>query len=299
MNTILTLAATTAGELDEGRVTAVRDFLGQFSIESDTALTWLSEARAAEFEVSTVPDQENMQALHLMLKACGTDVFVTAGECRRKKLMLADMDSTIVTSETLDDIAVKAGVGEKVVEITRRSMNGELDFEMALNERMALLEDAPVSLLEEVYAETYLMSSATSFVRTMVKSGAVCVLVTGGFTWFAEKIAEAAGFHYFHGNVLDFKGAYLSGKVLPPVLDKSAKLAFLEQYRADKGLEHHETLAIGDGANDLSMLKEAGLGIGYHPKKLVKDTMLNCILHGDLRHALYAQGYNDDEIVTL
>jgi phosphoserine phosphatase len=175
-------------------------------------------------------------------------------------------------------------------------MRGELNFHMALNERVSLLEGLPLSALEKTAAATQLSSGAEMLVKVMRENGATCVLVSGGFTYFTEKIAKKCGFQIHHGNHLDTKDGVLTGKVLPPLLDKNAKYYFLQKYAAELGLAADETLAIGDGANDLPMLQGAGLGLGYRPKPLVYEQVSNAIIHTDLTSALYVQGYTEADL---
>ena len=175
-------------------------------------------------------------------------------------------------------------------------MRGELDFPQALRERVALLRGLPESAVQKTLAETELNPGAAAFVQVMKKNGATCVLVSGGFTLFTGAFAQKAGFDRHHGNLLQLEEGVLTGKVGEPILDKDSKVAFLQQYRDELGLKPEDVLAIGDGANDLPMLQMAGLGIGYHPKPLLEESLDNCIIHGDLTAALYAQGYTEQDL---
>jgi phosphoserine phosphatase len=219
------------------------------------------------------------------------DVLLTRSRGRRKGLLVADMDSTIVTSETLDDLAARAGVGARVAEITRRSMNGEIDFADALRERVGLLKGLSASHLHETWSETKLTPGARSLVATMRANNALTALVSGGFTWFSARVAEACGFEVHHANQLGIEGGTLTGKVAQPILGRAAKLDSLRTLAGTRGLKLSATMAVGDGANDLDMLREAGLGIAYHAKTVVAEQMLNRIDHADLRALLFAQGY--------
>lgn len=200
------------------------------------------------------------------------------------------MDSTIIAEETLDELAAFAGIKDKIAAITTRAMNGELDFEAALRERVALLKGLPETALQETLDKMVVNPGAQTFIQTMRDSGATCVLVSGGFTFFTSRVANAVGFHSNHGNTLEIENGVLKGTVGLPILDKFAKLSFLKDYAGKLGIGLDETLTIGDGANDLPMLKAAGLGIGYYPKKAVADEVNSVIQFGDFTAALYAQG---------
>ena len=294
MSHILTLVASDAARpLSPALLEKVRELCRAREIHQICAPIWLSPDKAADIGVSDSLDGELVQKLRDLLDEEKTDFFITPIEHRQKRLLLADMDSTIVTGETLDELAGYAGLKDHISAITARAMNGELDFKDALRERVRLLKGLPVKTLDETLAETRLSPGAEIFVKTMAHNGAKCVLVSGGFTVFTEAIAAQAGFHAHHGNTLSIKNGALTGEVGDLILDKKAKLNFLNHYTLSSGLHLDQTLTIGDGANDLPMLEAAGLGIGYHPKQTVKDAIPNCILHGDLTAALYAQGYTD------
>ena len=219
------------------------------------------------------------------------DVLLTRARGRRKGLLVADMDSTIVTSETLDDLAARAGVGARVAEITRRSMNGEIDFDAALRERVGLLKGLDAAQLDATWAETRLTPGARTLVATMRAHNALTALVSGGFTWFTARVASACGFEVHHANQLGIEAGRLTGKVAQPILGRAAKLESLRTLAAARSLQLRATLAIGDGANDLDMLRAAGLGIAFHAKPVVAEQTANRIEHADLRAALFAQGY--------
>jgi phosphoserine phosphatase len=257
---------------------------------------WLAPHKAADLKLAAGINHAQIEALRGIFTSDRVDVFITASAGRRKKLLLADMDATIVTGETLDEIAARAGIGAKIAAITERAMRGELDFKAALHERVAMLAGQDEMLLQEVLAETKLSPGAAALARTMAAHDATCVLVSGGFTFFTGAVAARAGFPHHHGNALGVADGKLTGTVAEPILDKEAKLSFLRQYARSLNLAPEETMAIGDGANDLPMLEAAGLGVGYRPKPLLRERLANCILHGDLIAALYAQGYREEEI---
>jgi phosphoserine phosphatase len=270
----------------------------QFNITGDyLRAEWLCESKAAQIHMIHQPTMAAVNYIRSQLAAQKIDVFLTSAGHQRKKLLLADMDSTIVTSETLDDLAAFAGIKEQVAAITARAMNGEIDFHAALTERVGLLANLPADTMEKTYAETQLTSGALTFISTMKSHGATCILVSGGFTFFTEKIAEKCGFHVHHGNNLDIKDNKLTGRVIAPILDKNSKLTFLHRYCEQLNISIEDTLTIGDGANDLPMLQAAGLGLGFHAKPAVAEQITNTILYNDLTAALYAQGYSEKEFI--
>ena len=258
---------------------------------------WLEDHKAAEFTLSACASYEQMMYMREALRPDNIDIFCLPSENRRKKLLLADMDSTIVPTETLDELADHAGIKQKIAAITERSMNGEMDFQDALRERVALLKDLPTDTLQKTLDQTKLNPGAKIFVMTMRNHGAHCVLVSGGFTFFTSAIAEKAGFHRDHGNTLTINSESnnLTGQVGEPILDNTAKLNFLRQYTQELELNSTDSLAIGDGANDLPMIEDSGLGIGFRPKPLLQKHLINQINFGDLTTALYVQGYTQKD----
>jgi len=248
----------------------------------------LSPGEAAEIACGlTAPDPGAIRAGG----RTGIDLLITPRSARRKRLLLADMDSTVVTGETLDELAVFAGVGEHVAAVTRRSMNGEIGFEAALRERVALLRGLPVAALERTLAATALTPGARTLVGTMRANGARCVLVSGGFTWFTSRIAAACGFDEHHANRLEEADGRLTGTVGEPILGRSAKRRILGEITASLGLAREHSLAVGDGANDLEMLADAGLGVAFHAKPVVRAAVAAQVNHADLRALLFVQGY--------
>jgi phosphoserine phosphatase len=216
----------------------------------------------------------------------------------RKKLMLADMDSTIIGCECLDELADFAGKKGEVSAITERAMAGELDFEGALTARVAMLTGLPLSALQACYDERVTLNAgARTFVRTMASLGGHCALVSGGFTFFTSRVADAAGFHTNRANELIDDGTHLTGSVALPILGKEAKLAALEEDATRLGIALSETLAIGDGANDLMMIEAAGLGIAYYAKPVVAARAPAKVEHGTLESALFFQGIGRSEFV--
>ncbi len=297
MSHILTcVAGDTNIGLHEHHIQQIENMLTAANVKPLSEARWLKNMHAAEIKISGELFESVMENIREMLSSDHIDVFCTPADNRRKKLLLADMDSTIVEGETLDDLADFAGLKEKIATITARAMNGELDFHEAINERVGLLKGLPTDALEQTLRGLKMNKGARSLVKTMREHGAHCVLVSGGFTFFTDAVAKDLGFHAAHGNVLEIENNALSGFVIPPILDKNAKVEFLELYCDRLHISPQDVLCIGDGANDLPMLQAAGLGMGYHPKPAVAQHIHNYINYGDLDAALFAQGYSADEI---
>jgi phosphoserine phosphatase len=228
----------------------------------------------------------------------GFDINVVPASNRRKTLLIADMDSTIINCECLDELADMAGLKPKIAAITERAMRGEIAFEPALRERVAMLKGLPLEALERTYRERVRLNpGAKALVATMKKHGAKTILVSGGFTFFTERVAREAGFDEQQANVLLDDGKTLTGLVREPVLGREAKLQALQHAVKVLGLSLDDALCVGDGANDLAMIVRAGLGVAYHAKPIVAEAAGARIDHGGLRSLLYLQGYRDDEIV--
>ncbi|WP_298356322.1 phosphoserine phosphatase SerB [Rhodoblastus sp.] len=237
--------------------------------------------------------------LRLGLGAAPVDIFVQPLEGRRKKLLLADMDSTMIGQECVDELADFVGLKDMVAEITERAMRGEVAFEPALRERVALLAGLDAGVVDKAIEERITLTpGGRALVQTMRAHGAYTALVSGGFTLFTAPICEAIGFHESRANVLEIENGRLAGRVAEPILGKAAKLATLKELTAAHGLAPHETLAIGDGANDLAMLEEAGLGVAFHAKPAVAAAAQARVDHGDLTALLYAQGYRKQDFVN-
>ncbi|CAA0104536.1 Uncharacterised protein [Starkeya nomas] len=256
----------------------------------------LSPGIAAEIGFSGSTD---IDAVRAALGAVPVDVALLPAEGRRKQLFLADMDSTMIGQECIDELADYAGMKAHVSEITERAMRGEIAFEPALRERVALLKGLPLAVVDEVIADRIrLTPGGTALVRTMRANGARTLLVSGGFTLFTARVAEMIGFDAHRANVLLADGESFAGLVEEPILGREAKLAALVETRQALGLPHAATLAVGDGANDLAMIGEAGLGVAYHAKPAVAAAAQVRIDHGDLTALLYLQGYAADEFIT-
>jgi phosphoserine phosphatase len=225
------------------------------------------------------------------------DVVVQPFATRRKKLLVADMDSTMIEQECLDELADFAGLKPQVAAITGRAMRGEIEFAPALRERVKLLAGMPLGTIERVIERLTMSEGGETLVATMRANGAFTLLVTGGFTAFAEAVADAMGFDDFQANRLLDANGRLTGLVAEPILGRDAKLAALEKTRDEFGLAPAETLAVGDGANDLDMIKAAGLGVAFHAKPKVAEAAAARIDHADLTALLFAQGYSREDFI--
>ncbi|HKL68064.1 phosphoserine phosphatase SerB [Salibaculum sp.] len=254
---------------------------------------WLSPDEAAEFTVSARP--ANFGMVRAELDALGVDLNLQPVEGRRKAMLLADMDSTMIRQECIDELAAEAGIGSRVAEITARAMNGELDFEGALIERVGLLRGLEVQVIDKVLSERItFMPGGKALVATMKADGGHAVLVSGGFTAFASAVARALGFDEYRANVLLEEAGRLTGDVGRPILGREAKMQALEETTTRLGLSERDVLAVGDGANDLGMLGRAGSGVALHAKPAVAAQCALRINHGDLTALLFLQGYSRD-----
>jgi phosphoserine phosphatase len=249
--------------------------------------------------LANLPPMETHQAVKAAVGDRPVDFAVQPAENRRKRLLVADMDSTIINVECLDELADFAGVKDKVSEITERAMRGELAFEGALRERVGMLKGLSVDALQACYDDRVKLNpGARTLVRTMAEHGARCALVSGGFTFFTSRVAQAAGFHLNRANTLIEAGGRLTGTVGDPILGKEAKLAALQEETAALGLTPADALAVGDGANDLAMIEAAGLGVAYRAKPIVAAQAHAKVDHADLTALLYFQGYTAAEFVS-
>lgn len=257
---------------------------------------WLDPGVAAEFPLEAMP--ANRWEVWEGLQSLGVDLVVQKAEGRKKRLLLADMDSTMIQQECIDELADEAGVGARVADITARAMNGELDFEAALRERVGLLKGLPVGVIERVIRDRItLMPGGPVLLATMKAHGAYAALVSGGFTAFTGAIAARLGFDENRANTLLQADGLLTGEVAEPILGKQAKVLALEEITARLGITAEEVLAVGDGANDLGMLTRAGAGVALHAKPVVAAQCDIRINHGDLTSLLFLQGYAREEFV--
>lgn len=289
MSHVLTLVAAPGTVLDPATISAIR------RLAEGGEETVLSPGEAADIPCPRAPD---LGAIRAALGGRAIDAVVTPDEGRRKRLLVADMDSTIVEAETLDELAGQAGIKDRIAEITRRSMNGEIDFADALRQRVAMLQGLPCEALDATWQLIRMMPGARELIATMRAHGAVTVLVSGGFTWFTSRVADRLGFDIHHANTLLDDGAVLLGKVAEPVLDRNAKRDALLTIAGHRKLALSETMAVGDGANDLDMLREAGLGIAFHAKPIVAEAIAARIDHADLCALLFVQGYRREEFAA-
>ncbi|MEZ5855505.1 MAG: phosphoserine phosphatase SerB [Hyphomicrobiaceae bacterium] len=270
----------------------------------DCGARWLCAQEAWETTLPGATADEALQVANTVratLDGAFIDVNVVPADpaTRRKRLLVCDMDSTIIEQECIDEMADMAGIKPQIADITERAMRGELDFEAALRERLRLLAGLEEAALARVYAERIrLMAGAATLTATMRAHGAFTALVSGGFSYFTSRVAKAAGFEANHANTLEIDQGRLTGGVVGPILGRQAKLDTLERYRRELGLDIADTLAAGDGANDLAMIKAAGLGVAYRVKPLVAAEAQASIIHGDLTGLLYLQGYTRAEFAA-
>ena len=277
-------------------ITAVAGTILRDAGASVAAPDWLAPGQACDINFSGAQPARMEAAVRAGLAAAELDIAVQPSVGRRKKLLVADMESTIITRELLDELAALGGCGAQVAAITERSMRGEIDFARSLRERAAMLAGQPVALLERVMALIELTAGARQLVRTMRAHGAWTVLASGGFDWFAARVAAECGFDEFHANRLESAQGKLTGTIAEPILDGAGKQAILASLAADRGLPLPATAAIGDGANDIAMLQIAGLGVAFHAKPAVAAAARFRLDQTDLTGLLYLQGYRIEEI---
>lgn len=257
---------------------------------------WLDPGIAAEFALQAMP--ANRWDVWQAMQAMGVDLVIQKSEGRRKRLLIADMDSTMIQQECIDELADEAGVGAHVAGITARAMNGELDFEAALRERVGLLKGLPESVIASVIRDRItLMPGGPILLATMKANGAYAALVSGGFTAFTGAIAGVLGFDENRANTLQIKHGALTGEVAEPILGRAAKVQALEEISARLKISVSAAMAVGDGANDLGMLGLAGAGVALHAKPSVQAECDIRVNHGDLTALLYMQGYRREEFV--
>ena len=275
-----------SGSIGQGDIAAATDRLAQAGCQPGQSL-WLDRDKAADLFFATDPVAARAALADI---GQGIDVIVQPVEGRAKALLIADMDSTMITVECIDELADYAGIKPQIAEITERAMRGELDFEGALHGRVALLKGLPDSAIDQCRQErVVIMGGAKALVRTMKARGARTLLVSGGFTRFTGPVAAEIGFDMHVANVLEIADGALLGSVTRPIVDAARKRTELEAAIAG-GIDRALTLAVGDGANDIPMIEGAGLGVAYHAKPVTRAAAAAEIVHGDLSVLLYAQG---------
>ncbi|MGO1118212.1 phosphoserine phosphatase SerB [Rhodovibrionaceae bacterium A322] len=297
MTQVLTLLTDPAqAGLTEAHVDQAARCLERTGAEIGTS-TWLESGVACDLTYEGLSPEAVLVALRPAFEDQPIDLGPQSAEGRRKKLLLADMESTIIGQEMLDELADAVGLRDKIADITSRAMRGELDFEASLKERVAMLKGLSKTTLEDSSARMALNPGARQLVQTMIANGATAALVSGGFTFYTEKIAAICGFHYHQANRLLEADGQLTGEVGLPILGREAKLEALEGYCSELSLNLSQTATVGDGANDLSMLRAAGLGVAYHAKPLVRAAAPFRLDHANLTGLLYLQGFTREEFV--
>jgi len=295
MNNVLTLI-TGGGRLDESTVSHIEMTLRGAGAVVALA-EWLSYGVAVDLPFAEIETTEAVDLAVETIEDAPIDAVAQPIDGRRKHLLIADMESTIIENEMLDELAAEVGLRDHIAAITARAMNGELDFEGALRERVGLLKGLEESALERTRSLIRITPGARELVATMRGNGAYCALVSGGFSYYTAYIREAVGFDMDQANTLEIRDGKLTGKVVDPILGRDAKRERLLALASTHQVPVEATMAVGDGANDLDMLAEAGLGVAYHAKPLVARSARARIDHADLTALLYLQGYREDEIL--
>ena len=295
MNNVLTLISDpAAGALTLEDTLAAKIAIEEAGGEIGTVV-WLAPGIACD-----LPFDAPLQTADGVRKALSgrpLDVVTQPAAERRKKLLVADMESTIIENEMLDELAAVCGIGEAIADITARAMAGELNFEDAIKARVAMLEGLSESALEDVLATIRITSGAAALVATMRGNGAYCALVSGGFEFFTSWVRQRLGFDYDQANHLEIENGALTGSVRAPVLGRNAKHEALLHLSAKQGIDPTKAITVGDGANDLAMLEAAGMGVGFRAKPIVAEHVRVRIDHGDLTALLYIQGYRNTEFI--
>lgn len=298
MKSVATIIAGESFNLNQKEADQIIDAISHSGgiVES---INWLSVDRALDIHFAVLPEDECRAILAELLKNFEVDFIVQSNSGRRKKLLISDMDSTIIQQECIDELADCLGIKPQIAAITEKAMNGELDFKSALRERVGLLKGLPEGKLQEVYdTRITFTKGAKELCATMKANGARCVLVSGGFTFFTSRVRAYCGFDVDESNILEIAEGKLTGRVIEPILDSQSKLNALLYHCEELGIRPFMSIAIGDGANDIPMIKHSGLGVAFHAKQNVKKQAVHHINIPDLRHMLYVQGYKDSEIVS-
>ncbi|MFQ5958678.1 MAG: phosphoserine phosphatase SerB [Alphaproteobacteria bacterium] len=297
MTNVLTVISDPRGPgIDDNTIGGARAALAGLGADPDDATDWLAPGVACDLGFARGDRAAIQTAVRARLADARVDVVAQPRAGRRKKLLVADMESTIIANEMVDELAAVAGVGAKVAAITDRVVRGELEFAAALAERVAMLAGLPADTLDRLCARIVVMPGARALVQTMRAHGATTALVSGGFTCFSGRVRRALGFDSDYANRLEIEDSRLTGRVRRPILDRAGKRARLVALATKLGLTETETMAVGDGANDLAMLAAAGMGVAFRAKPVVAESARARIDHGDLTALLYIQGYRARDI---
>ncbi|WP_375203742.1 phosphoserine phosphatase SerB [Hyphococcus sp.] len=299
MKFVLSLIANPSKtSIDSGLIDEFINALGPYA-DAETSTKELAPGEAYDIALTEHPRPDFLPRIEAVAIRARMDANIIPADNRRKKLLIADMDSTIIQQECIDELAEFAGKRAEISDITERAMRGELDFEGALNERVAMLANLPETVLEETFEKRLTLTpGADVLVKTMNANGAVTALVSGGFTYFTARIAQRAEFQRQQANELLIENGKLTGKVKQPILGRAAKQEALETIAAENDIALSETMAVGDGANDLSMLSRSGLGVAFHAKPAVAQSAETRIHYADLTALLYLQGYSKSEFTA-
>lgn len=295
MRNILTLIAGTV-PLGHSAVAVARDALAAAGARTGNAV-WLATGRACDIPFDRMPPSEASAGVREALDGRPFDLVAQPADGRRKKLLVADMESTIIDNEMIDELAAELGLQDRIADLTVRTMRGELDFAESLIERVRMLEGLDASAVERLQGNIRVNPGAVALVATMRANGAFCALVSGGFTVYSEYVRKLVGFDHDQANRLEIVDGKLTGRVVEPILDRHAKQACLLRLAKDRAISPGSAVAVGDGANDLAMVLAAGLGVAYRGKPILAETAAMRVDHGDLTALLYAQGYREDEII--
>jgi phosphoserine phosphatase len=285
---LVLIAASDSGAIDAALVESIRR-----AVRSEP--NWLSPREAIEF---SIPAGDAPVAVTEIVANRPIDMGIVPKQGRRKRLLLADMDSTMIAQECIDELGALAGAGDRIREITARAMRGELDFEGALKERVALMKGLPRDAISRVLRDRITLTpGGRVLVHTMRAHGAHTALVSGGFVEFTADVGTRLGFHEHRANEFIWRGDVMTGRVKEPILGRDAKLAALYDLCGRLGISAADALAVGDGANDIPMLAAAGLGVALHAKPKVREAVFVRVDHGDLTALLFLQGYRREEFM--